>query len=513
MFKTVSAKLTASAATAVLIVLVLTAMNLLTQKALLRRTDSIAQAVEAVRQATGVSASLARARRHEQEAIVALVHQDLMDMKASQWADAMKDTLQSLAALRQGVEGEAAVGALAAAHKDLQAYEAGFKETLAAVKKGLVADSSIAEGTMTEARAQADTAETQLGKAAQSLVELSDQARAEMAVAAEQARTVSLVLLAVFAGVGLVGSALIRRAIIRPLDDAIVIARRVAAGDLSNAATHPRKDEFGLLFEALCDMRMHLQELVSGVRSSVESVACAATEIASGNLDLSTRTELQAANLQQASHSVHRISESLVSSAQTAQAVSSSAEAMYAAAQSDGERVMQVVETMRAIHATTQQIQAIAGIIDGLALQTHILGLNASIEASNAGERGRGFSVVASGVRDLAERCRTATGEVRALVSAATTQADNGLSLARQAGDGIAALIAHAQKVSEHIEATHRAVLDQRDETVGIGSAMERIDDATQQNAALVEQAAAAAQSLRDQAQRLSQSVAAFKLS
>jgi methyl-accepting chemotaxis protein len=185
---------------------------------------------------------------------------------------------------------------------------------------------------------------------------------------------------------------------------------------------------------------------------------------------------------------------------------------MFAAAQRDGERVGQVVGTMQRIREATQRIQQITGLIDGIAMQTHILGLNASVEASNAGERGRGFAVVAASVRELAERCREAAAEVRHLVAEAGVHADSGSQLARQAGEGIAALIAHAQAVSENIGSISRAAQAQRDAIGAIGASMSEIDGATQQNAALVEEAAAAAQSLKDQADRLAESVAAFKL-
>jgi methyl-accepting chemotaxis protein len=303
-----------------------------------------------------------------------------------------------------------------------------------------------------------------------------------------------------------------RRAIMRPLSEAVGMARRVAAGDLRARPGAVRHDEFGLLLQALEEMRGQLHALVGGVRGSVDSVATAASEIATGNMDLSNRTERQAASLAAAAHAVQRVSDSIGESADGAQSASTSADAMFAAAQRDGERVGQVVGTMQRIREATQRIQQITGLIDGIAMQTHILGLNASVEASNAGERGRGFAVVAASVRELAERCREAAAEVRRLVAEAGVHADSGSQLARQAGEGIAALIAHAQAVSENIGSISRAAQAQRDAIGAIGASMSEIDGATQQNAALVEEAAAAAQSLKDQADRLAESVAAFKL-
>lgn len=513
MLKTVSAKLSASAALALLIVVAVAGIGLLAQQQLLARAQSISAAADAVRQVTAVRAALARARRHEQEAIVATAHADLMELRAARWTDAMQELRSALAALRDSIDGPGGQDdALAAVDAHLKRYEAGFQETLAAVKQGLLGDASIADGTMEEPRQRIEAADRQVAQLAQALVTRAAEARAQMLAASRQARATALALLALFAGIGITGAVLMRRAILRPLAEANAIARRVAAGDLSPARLRPRRDEFGQLLRALDDMRAQLQALVAGVGGSVESVAAAATEIANGNLDLSMRTERQAASLQAASFAVQRVSDSIVHSTAGAQAASTAADTMFGAAQRDGERVACVVETMQRMLQATQRIQQITALIDDIAAQTHILGLNAAVEASNAGERGRGFGVVASHVRQLAERCREAASDVRSLLAEARCQADEGMQLARQAGSGIAALIGSARSVSEHVGSISRSAREQRDAIEAVGASMAEIDGATQQNAALVEEAAAAAQSLKDQANRLAESVAAFKL-
>jgi methyl-accepting chemotaxis protein len=512
--KTVSAKLSASAALALLIVVAVTGIGLLTQQQLLARAQSISAAADAVRQVTAVRAALARARRHEQEAIVATAHADLMELRAASWSEAMQELRRALAGLRGSIGTAAGQGdALATVDAHLKRYETGFQDTLAAVKQGLLGDASIADGTMEEPRQGIEAADGQVAQLAQALVTRADETRAQMLTASRQARATALALLALFAGIGIASAVLMRRAILRPLAEAIAIARRVAAGNLAPAEVRPRGDEFGQLLRALDDMRGQLQALVAGVGSSVESVATAATEIANGNLDLSVRTERQAASLQAASFAVQRVSDSIVHSAGGAQAASAAADTMFGAAQRDGERVGRVVETMQRILQATQRIQQITALIDDIATQTHILGLNASVEASNAGERGRGFGVVAANVRQLAERCREAASDVRSLLAEARGQADEGMQLARQAGSGIVALIGSARAVSEHVGAISRSAQEQRDAIEAVGASMAEIDGATQQNAALVEQAAAAAQSLKDQADRLAETVAAFKLS
>ncbi len=512
MLSTVSAKLSASAATALLIVVAVTGLNLITQRQLLQRADSIGSAAEAVREVTAVRASLARARRHEQEAIVAAAHVDLMELRAASWSSAMRDTHAALQRLRTNLQAQGQAEVIAAVDTQLKQYETGFQETQDGVKKGMLGDAAIADGTMEDPRKQVEAADQRVAQLAQGLVQRADEARAQMAGAAATARNTSVALLVLFAAIGVAGSLAMRRAIMRPLSEAVGMARRVAAGDLRARPGTARHDEFGLLLQALEEMRGQLHALVAGVRGSVDSVATAASEIATGNMDLSNRTERQAASLAAAAHAVQRVSDSIGESADGAQSASTAADTMFAAAQRDGERVGQVVGTMQRIRDATQRIQQITGLIDGIAMQTHILGLNASVEASNAGERGRGFAVVAASVRELAERCREAAAEVRHLVAEAGLHADSGSQLARQAGEGIAALIAHAQAVSENIGSINRAAQAQRDAIGAIGASMSEIDGATQQNAALVEEAAAAAQSLKDQADRLAESVAAFKL-
>lgn len=513
MWRTLSAKLTASTVLAMAVVVAMAALNLMTQHDLLQRSRSISASVEAVRQVTAVRASLARAQRFEQAAVVAAAHPDLMELRAADSISALKDTQAALHLLGAHVESDAGQRqALVQVRQQLQSYQSGFLETLGAVKQGLLADASIADGTMTAARAQAQAADQGIAELAQALAQRADEVQRQMDAATAVAQRSSIGLLVAFSGAALAGSLLMRRAIMRPLAQALGIARRVAAGDLSAFSCAPRRDEFGQLLAALEEMRIRLQGLVGGVRESVDSVALAATEIAGGNADLSQRTEVQAASLQAAVASVQQVLDSIRSSAQEAQDGSASADAMFAAAEIDGANVGQVVETMHRIRGATQCIGQITQLIDAIALQTHILGLNAAVEASNAGDRGRGFAVVASNVRELADNCRNAAAEARKLVAEAEGQADAGMALAQQASRGISALIASAREVSRQFTSISQATVEQRDAIEAIGASMTEIDGATQQNAALVEEAAAAAESLKDQACRLAGSVSAFKL-
>ena len=510
---TVSAKLGASAAGAGLARALRSVGSLRTQQQQLSRADTNAQAADTLRSVAQLRAALARARRHDQEAIAATEHRDLAELRASDWQAAMADARASVAALRDGPAARMPSQDMQGAAEALDAYAAGFRETMAAVKNGLLADARSADGTLTDGRGQADLADDRLARLSKALLARADEARQAMAAAQHGARDLSLGLLGFSAVLGALAAVAMRRAILRPLSEAIGMARRVAAGDLAQQPPARRADEFGVLLESLDDMRGQLQRLVSEVRHSVDSVALSSAGIASGNEDLADRTALQAGSLCLAAESVRRMTESLVDGARGAGQVSAAAQAMVAGAREGGQRVQHVLGAMNGIHATAVRVRSVADIIDELARQTHILGLNAAVEASSAGDRGRGFGVIASSVRELAERCRNAAGEVRSLVEHAAEQVGDGIRQAAEADARMTSLVAEAQGLSSTVEAISRRAQRQRDEISGLGEAMGHIDGATQQNAALVQEAAASARALKEQAERLARSAAAFKLS
>jgi methyl-accepting chemotaxis protein len=302
------------------------------------------------------------------------------------------------------------------------------------------------------------------------------------------------------------------RAITRPIEGAVKFAETVAAGDLTGEVGGHGRDETGRLLQALADMNRSLVRVVSEVRTGSDSIATGTGEIAMGGADLSQRTEQQAANLQETAASMEQLAGTVRHSASTALQARDLAEQASVAATRGGEVVARVVRTMDEITSSSKTMGDIIGVIDGIAFQTNILALNAAVEAARAGEQGRGFAVVAGEVRSLAQRSATAAREIRTLISRSTEQVEDGRALVGQAGDAMAGIVRQIQDVSQMMAQISSAAEEQ---TKGIGQvneAVAQLDQVTQQNAALVEQSAAASGSLKDQAQRLVEAVSAFRL-
>jgi len=305
---------------------------------------------------------------------------------------------------------------------------------------------------------------------------------------------------------------LITRSITHPMRQAVLIAKTVAAGDLTSRIEVTSTDETGELLAALKEMNGALQAIVGQVRSGTETLATATNEIASGNLDLSSRTEQQAGALEETASSMEELTATVKQNAENARQANQLAQSASEVATRGGAVVGDVVETMSSINASANKIVDIIGVIDGIAFQTNILALNAAVEAARAGEQGRGFAVVASEVRNLAQRSAGAAKEIKALIGDSVEKVGVGSRLVQQAGTTMDEIVASVRRVTDIMADISAASQEQEAGIEQINQAIGEMDAVTQQNAALVEEAAAAAQSMQVQSSQLEQVVSAFRL-
>jgi methyl-accepting chemotaxis protein len=312
--------------------------------------------------------------------------------------------------------------------------------------------------------------------------------------------------------VGTLLSWLITRSVVQPLRLAVEASRRVAEGDLASPITSTHRDEAGDLLRSLGTMQQALRRLVGEVRATTNGIGTASAEIASGNADLSVRTELTASSLQQTSSSMAQLTGTVNQTADSARIAHQLAGSASEVARRGGAAVSQVVATMAEISGDSNRIADIIGTIDGIAFQTNILALNAAVEAARAGEQGRGFAIVASEVRSLAQRSAAAAREIKSLIGASVGKVESGTRLVSDAGRTMSEIVASVQRVSDLIGEISAAAGEQSSGIGKVNQAVAQLDQATQQNAALVEQSAAAAESLKAQAGALGALVATFRL-
>jgi methyl-accepting chemotaxis protein len=317
-------------------------------------------------------------------------------------------------------------------------------------------------------------------------------------------------LLIVIAGMvvawSLVGS------IVTPLNEAVRVAEAVSTGDLRSRVVPMGSNEVGQLSIALQRMNESLVRIVGQIRNSSDSIATGSAEIAGGNADLSQRTEEQAANLEETAASMEQLTATVKQNAETARTANQLATSASGVAAKGGEVVGQVVATMQQITAASRKIADIIGTIDGIAFQTNILALNAAVEAARAGEQGRGFAVVASEVRSLAGRSAQAAKEIKTLIGDSVSKIEAGSHLAAEAGGTMADIVNQVRRVADLIAEISAASGEQSQGIAQVGDAIHQLDQVTQQNAALVEESAAAAESLKHQAATMIDVVSVFKL-
>jgi len=304
----------------------------------------------------------------------------------------------------------------------------------------------------------------------------------------------------------------IARLISRSLQEAVSVAETVAAGDLTSDIRVTTKDETGQLLGALKVMNDNLVKIVGEVRSGTETIASASGQIATGNIDLSQRTEEQASSLEETASSMEELTSTVRQNSENALQANALASSATDIAARGGVVVSQVVETMGSINESSKKIVDIIGVIDGIAFQTNILALNAAVEAARAGDQGRGFAVVATEVRTLAQRSAAAAKEIKTLIDDSVEKVDTGTKLVDQAGSTMHEIVESIQRVADIMGEITSASAEQTAGIEQINEAVIQMDSVTQQNAALVEEAAAAAQAMQDQASQLAEAVSVFRL-
>lgn len=352
-------------------------------------------------------------------------------------------------------------------------------------------------------------------KNVQALIAMRTEQNTEAVAQAVEARRRALIGISIVVGMVLLAGAALARHIAlsvkQPIDQAIEMAERIAAGDLTTSILVRRHDEVGRLLQAVTAMQQQLSALVSEIRQCADSIQTASTEVAAGNQDLSVRTERAASNLQVTAGSLAELTAEITQSADFAKTASLLASGAARMAEEGGRLVTEVSSNMQDIHTSSARIGEITGVINTIAMQTRLLALNAAVEAGRVGEYGRGFSVVASEVRNLAMRSAEAAREIGDLIDSSVRQISSGAERANAARTMMGTVVQQAQQVASTISEIQSAVASQGTGLERVSTAAGQLDEMTQKNAALVEQSAAAAELLRTEARRLTTVVAIFK--
>ena len=462
---------------------------------------------------TKLRLAMGELRVHEKDMIIQYENAVEAGAAKEDWLKAMAQVQATAKQLTEALPDEADRQQVAQAMAHLDK----FREAFLPIAKQLEAmgfDSArVAAAFMSKAQDEYDEAQ-------KSLAVLDARIQSAADAGSERLRQTATLVMLVIAAVGVAAIVVIvpltllnMQSICRPIEAAETLATAIASGNLTTRDVDTQgRDETAHLLDALCRMQDALSGMVGQMRESSNSVETSSAEIATGNQDLSQRTEQTASNLQQAASSMEQLTGTVKQSADSARQANQLASSAASVAARGGVVVSQVVTTMDEINASSKKISDIIGVIDGIAFQTNILALNAAVEAARAGEQGRGFAVVASEVRSLAQRSAEAAKEIKSLIGASVEKVEGGARLVADAGQTMNEIVSSVQRVSDIIGEITAATAEQSDGIGAINGSVAQLDQMTQQNAALVEQSAAAAENLKEQAGRLAEVVATFKL-
>ena len=472
--------------------------------------DFMTHSIKEVHDVANVRQALAQVRVHEKNMVIYYEDGVKVLQERELWQAQTQKVKAALNALLEGEDDEDNPRARAAlGHVDQYLQLAGG--VLDQMQNGAYDSAKAADKLLESAKGHVRQAESQI-TAIEEIVDA--EAAATQAEFEMQARRTLWTFLAVIGLVVLVVvplTLLNSRSIVGPIQHAREVALAIAEGDLTRRVHKGGRDEVAQLLGALDTMQAALQGLVGSVRDTSQSIQHASNEVASGNNDLSQRTEQAAGSLQATVGAMAQLTSNVQHSASAAGHADELAASASSVARRGGEVVSQVVHTMEDIHGASRRIADIIGVIDGIAFQTNILALNAAVEAARAGEQGRGFAVVASEVRSLAGRSADAAREIKTLIQASVEKIDGGTRLVQDAGQTMSDIVNSVQRVTDTIRGITTAAHEQSQGIGQINSAIGQLDQMTQQNAALVEQSAAAAESLKDQASQLNSVAARFR--
>ncbi|PWW47931.1 methyl-accepting chemotaxis protein [Melaminivora alkalimesophila] len=474
--------------------------------------ELFAREVQTLTAMSELRTSLGQLRRVEKDIVINFNNSVEVSALREAWTGQLGALRSGLSTVRGAHEGDAQfTAAVDQALAEIKLYADGITPIFEQIERAQL-DGAGAGAYAERLKGHMETTDSVLGSLGKQARERMDAARAQLDA---RAGTMSLLIagaVALALAVLVPLTLLTVRSIARSLQQASQLAERIAAGDLSQAVPAGPRDEIGNLIDAMARMQNSLRTLVGQVQQAAGSIGSASAEIASGNQDLSQRTEQAAANLQETASSMEMLTGTVQQSAEASRNASRLATSAAEVAERGGAVVAQVVQTMGEISDSSRRIGDITGVIDSIAFQTNILALNAAVEAARAGEQGRGFAVVAGEVRNLAQRSASAAREIKQLIGASVDRVAGGARLVGEAGETMTEIVGSVRQVAAIVAEITEGAAQQSDNLQQINQSVVHLDQMTQQNAALVEESAAASSALNEQTRQLVQAVASFRL-